>query len=94
MPEAIVPTLVTIKCHLSLRILMVHLMMLMLTHEAGHAFQSYLTAQNNDIIDCAFPTMETCEIHSMSMEFIAHPWMNNFFKEDTEKYYYLHLVGV
>lgn len=64
-----------------------------LTHEAGHAFQSYLTAQNNDIIDCAFPTMETCEIHSMSMEFIAYPWMNNFFKEDTEKYYYLHLVG-
>lgn len=64
-----------------------------LTHEAGHAFQFYLTALDNDIPECMFPTMETAEIHSMSMEFFAHPWMENFFKEDTTKYYYNHIVG-
>ena len=62
-----------------------------LTHEAGHAFQGYLTSFENDIPDLAFPTMESCEIHSMSMEFFAHPWMELFFKEDTEKYYYSHI---
>lgn len=64
-----------------------------LTHEAGHAFQAYLTSFENNIPDLAFPTMESCEIHSMSMEFFAHPWMKLFFKEDTEKYYYSHIAS-
>ncbi len=66
-----------------------------LTHEAGHAFQSYLTNKTNPhlVPDCSFPTMESCEIHSMSMEFFAHPWMESFFKEDTEKYIYSHIAG-
>lgn len=40
-----------------------------LTHEAGHAFQVY---SSKDIfpIDCVWPTYESCEIHSMSMEFL------------------------
>ena len=50
-----------------------------LTHEAGHAFQGYMTSFENDIPDLAFPTMESCEIHSMSMEFFAHPWMGKKF---------------
>jgi M3 family oligoendopeptidase len=63
-----------------------------LTHEAGHAFQAY---QSRDIetIDCQGPTLESCEIHSMSMEFFAYKYMEKFFKEDTQKYYYLHLAG-
>ena len=64
-----------------------------LTHEAGHAFQGYLTSLENDIPDLAFPTMESCEIHSMSMEFFAHPWMELFFKEDKDKYYYSHIAS-
>ena len=64
-----------------------------LTHEAGHAFQGYMTSFENEIPDLAFPTMESCEIHSMSMEFFAHPWMELFFKEDTEKYYYSHIAS-
>lgn len=66
-----------------------------LTHEAGHAFQSYMTNKYNEnlVPDCSFPTMESCEIHSMSMEFFAHPWMENFFKEDTDKYIYSHVAG-
>ena len=61
-----------------------------LTHEAGHAFQVY---QSKDISvpECIWPTMESCEIFSMSMEFFAWPWSKYFFKEDTEKYHYKHL---
>ena len=66
-----------------------------LTHEAGHAFQSYMTEKYNPnlVPDCSFPTMESCEIHSMSMEFFAHPWMEGFFGKDTEKYIYSHIAG-
>lgn len=64
-----------------------------LTHEAGHAFQSYMTALTNTVPECAFPTLETCEIHSVGMEFLTHPWMEGFFKEDTEKYYYDHIAS-
>lgn len=61
-----------------------------LTHEAGHAFQVY-RSRHIEIPELAFPTYESCEIHSMSMEFFAWPWMENFFKEDVEKYKYDHL---
>lgn len=61
-----------------------------LTHEAGHAFQSYRSAWI-EMHECQHPTYESCEIHSMSMEFFTWPWMNLFFKEDTEKYKYYHL---
>lgn len=63
-----------------------------LTHEAGHAFMCYM-ARDINIPSCMWPTMEACEIHSMSMEFFAYPYIKNFFKEDTEKYYYSHLSG-
>ncbi|MDB8803935.1 M3 family oligoendopeptidase [Romboutsia sp. 1001216sp1] len=61
-----------------------------LTHEAGHAFQLYMSTWI-DMPEINFPTYESCEIHSMSMEFITWPWMKLFFKEDTEKYKFTHL---
>jgi M3 family oligoendopeptidase len=61
-----------------------------LTHEAGHAFQVYCS-RHFDMSEYYWPTYEACEIHSMSMEFFTWPWMNLFFKEDTEKYKYEHL---
>ena len=61
-----------------------------LTHEAGHAFQVY-SSREMEIPEYNFPTLEACEIHSMSMEFITHPWMELFFKEDTEKYKFYHI---
>lgn len=64
-----------------------------LTHEAGHAFQSYLSQKTITVPECMFPTMESAEIHSMSMEFFAYPWMNLFFADDTQKYYYLHMTS-
>lgn len=63
-----------------------------LTHEAGHAFQSYLS-KDYELPEYGFPTYEACEIHSMSMEFITWPWMKLFFQEDVEKYKFSHLAG-
>lgn len=63
-----------------------------LTHEIGHAFQGYMSRniQPNEYRD---PTMEEAEIHSMSMEFFATPYMKDFFKEDENKYLFGHLEG-
>lgn len=63
-----------------------------LTHEAGHAFQVYLS-RNYEIPEYLFPTMEAAEIHSMSMEFITWPWMDLFFEDEVEKYKFSHLSG-
>lgn len=63
-----------------------------LTHEAGHAFQVYMS-RGYDIPEYHWPTLEAAEIHSMSMEFLAWPWMELFFKEDTDKYRFAHLAG-
>jgi len=64
-----------------------------LTHEAGHAFQCFATSRNQQLYEYLWPTYEACEIHSMSMEFFTWPWMQLFFKEDTEKFMYEHLSG-
>jgi len=37
--------------------------------------------------------MESAEIHSMSMEFFTWPWMETFFKEETERFKYKHIAG-
>lgn len=61
-----------------------------LTHEAGHAFQAYLS-RGYEVPEYSFPTYEAAEIHSMSMEFLTWPWMKLFFKEDELKYKFSHL---
>lgn len=63
-----------------------------LTHEAGHAFQSYLS-RDFQVPEYNFPTLEACEIHSMSMEFITWPWMELFFEDEVDKYKFSHLSG-
>ncbi|TGV24490.1 M3 family oligoendopeptidase, partial [Mesorhizobium sp. M00.F.Ca.ET.186.01.1.1] len=63
-----------------------------LTHEAGHAFQVYVS-RGYEVPEYHFPTYEACEIHSMSMEFLTWPWMELFFEEDTAKYKFSHLSG-
>lgn len=62
------------------------------THEAGHAFADWI---NRDRIPLStiWPTMEGCEVHSMSMEFFAWPWAEGFFGDDTQKFKYSHLAG-
>lgn len=63
-----------------------------LTHEAGHAFQVY-TSRNFKLPEYNWATYEASEIHSMSMEFFAWPWMESFFEEEVEKYKFSHLSG-
>lgn len=62
------------------------------THEAGHAFASWM---NRDRVPSGYiwPGMEACEVHSMSMEFMAWPWAEGFFGPDTKKFRYSHLAG-
>ena len=62
------------------------------THEAGHAFAAWM---NRDRVpmEYVWPGMEACEVHSMSMEFMAWPWAEGFFGEDTKKFLYSHLSG-
>lgn len=61
-----------------------------LTHESGHAFQCFCS-RDYKVPEYYFPTLEACEIHSMSMEFLAWPWMNLFFKDNADKYRFAHL---
>ena len=61
------------------------------THEAGHAFAYWMNADRVPQEQC-WPSMESCEVHSMSMEFFAWPWAEGFFKDDTRKFYYSHLA--
>ena len=63
-----------------------------LTHEAGHAFQVYMS-MGLELPEYGFPTLEACEIHSMSMEFITWPWMELFFQDEVDKYKFSHLSG-
>ncbi|MBQ7246899.1 MAG: M3 family oligoendopeptidase [Lachnospiraceae bacterium] len=62
------------------------------THEAGHAFESWLNIKRVPE-STIWPTMEACEVHSMSMEFFAWPWAELFFGDDTRKFRYSHLSG-
>ncbi len=64
-----------------------------LTHEAGHAFQGYLAMRSIPVDTLCGSTSEINEVHSMSMEHFAYPWMGPFFGEKTEKYLTSHLVG-
>jgi len=63
-----------------------------LTHECGHAFNGYLS-KGMEILEYKFPTLDACEVHSMSMEFFTMPWMKLFFGDRTEEYRYLHLAS-
>ncbi len=62
------------------------------THEAGHAFEGWLNAERVPI-STVWPSMEACEVHSMSMEFFAEKYAEDFFGKDANKYRYAHLAG-
>ena len=60
------------------------------THEAGHAFASYMIADNRFALELNVGGMETAETHSMSMEFFAWKYMDKFFGNDSGKYRFMH----
>lgn len=62
-----------------------------ITHECGHAFQGFLTMKDPISDHNSYLTMETAEIHSMSMEFFTEPWMELFFGDRADDYRVMHL---
>ena len=63
-----------------------------LTHEAGHAFEIYYASRRLPILSQTGSTSEINEIHSMSMELFAYPYMGRFFGDKTDKYVYAHFT--
>lgn len=63
-----------------------------ITHECGHAFQGFVT-RNEEIREYTDITMETAEIHSMSMEYFTYDWMGKFFGDRKDDYYTMHLAS-
>ncbi len=61
------------------------------THEVGHAFQCWLSRENYPL-DLVWPTLESCEIHSMSLEFFCAPHMELFFGDAADAYREIHLT--
>ena len=64
-----------------------------LTHEAGHAFQGYLSMRSIPVRMIQGSTAEVSEIHSMTMEHFTYPWMESFFGDKAEGYVTGHLIG-
>lgn len=63
-----------------------------ITHEAGHAFAYYI-GKDYTPSDNQMPTLEACEIHSMTMEFFGWRCSDEFFGKDSKKFRYSHLFG-
>ena len=62
------------------------------THEAGHALNAWLIADNRFALELDCGGMETAETHSMSMEFFAWPYMEKFFGDGAPAYRYMHAL--
>ena len=57
-----------------------------LMHEMGHAFQGWESLWI-DSVDLRSPSLDACEVHSMGMEFLSLPHLDEFFSaEDCERF--------
>jgi len=63
-----------------------------ITHEAGHAFEAWMNRKRIPS-EYVWGSMESCEVHSMSMEFFGETWAEEFFGDDARKFRYSHLAG-
>ncbi|MCR5689974.1 MAG: M3 family oligoendopeptidase [Clostridiales bacterium] len=63
-----------------------------LTHEAGHAFASYMSNPIK-LIEMKCPAMESAETHSMSMEFFSWKWYDLYYGDDAQRAKLAHLSG-
>lgn len=61
------------------------------THEMGHAFQCF-QSRDQPLSDYHWPTLDSAEIHSMSLEFLSWPHMERFFGPDADRYRRVHLA--
>jgi M3 family oligoendopeptidase len=65
--------------------------MQVLSHELGHAFAGYQAMRHQPISAYYSESTDIAEIHSMSMEQFAYPYIENFFGKDADKYRFAHL---
>ena len=63
-----------------------------IVHEGGHAYAAIKSAEVTPFIECLSPTLETCEIHSTSMEFLSYPFMDMFYGDKADQYRELHMT--
>ncbi|MBQ7445448.1 MAG: M3 family oligoendopeptidase [Clostridia bacterium] len=63
-----------------------------LTHEAGHAFEGFYASRRLPLANLVFSTSEINEIHSMTMEYFAYPYMEGFFGDKADKNRYAHFT--
>ena len=63
-----------------------------LVHESGHAYAAIRSVDSSPFIECLSPTLETCEIHSTSMEYLSYPYLELFFGEKADAYRQLHMT--
>lgn len=61
------------------------------THEMGHAFQAW-SSRDQPLYDYLWPTLESCEIHSMSLEYLVAPRLDVFFGDRAEDFRRIHLL--
>lgn len=66
-----------------------------LTHEAGHAYASYVAMRNEKIklLEQRNPSYESCECHSTSMEFFAWKWLQLYYGDNTKRAKLAHMSG-
>ncbi|GAC1389385.1 MAG: M3 family oligoendopeptidase [Vulcanimicrobiaceae bacterium] len=62
-----------------------------LMHEMGHAFQNY-SSRHVALYDNLWPTYETAEVHSMSLEYLSFGEMERFFGDDAHRFREHHLA--
>lgn len=65
--------------------------MQVLSHELGHAFAGYMAMRTQPIPSYYMESTDIAEIHSMSMEQFAYPYIEMFFGEQADKYRFQHL---
>lgn len=61
------------------------------THEMGHAYQCYVSTPL-PLLENVSPTYESCEIHSMSLEYLCWPHMEKFFGDQADRFRRIHLL--
>lgn len=61
------------------------------THEMGHAYQCYVSTAL-PLVENVQPTYESCEIHSMSLEYLCWPHMEKFFGDQADRFRRIHLI--
>ena len=65
---------------------------MVLLHEAGHAFADLRSLEQAELVEYHQPTLETCEIHSTAMEYLAYPHLDALFGSAGQEAALMHMT--